>query len=338
MATMSKKDREERFETIAALLRKAEDPSVTPAEAAEFTDGAMRLAKKYEIDLTLARDAARDPNAATRGKREVVEEMDKFEIALKRPKMQQSALAGVAFRYAGCYLLRFGTGNALRLVAFGYESDLEEGKLLWESLSRQAFMQCSVRYHEHKAQRAMSLRDPEVERTYRRGFWDEFTRTVNGRLQRIGREVIESAEAMEPLRPGSHSCSVRPRSRGGAGARKAWPGTSPVAKKGSERPSGSRRSRRTKGVSSVADAAALKELWSILGGSANQDVAESTFAIVAEFLENEGWDISVDREIDEADLYYQEWNTQACAVIKFADAVQKGRVQIAADGTTRVGR
>jgi len=198
MATMSKKDREERFETIAALLRKAEDPSVTPAEAAEFTDGAMRLAKKYEIDLTLARDAARDPNAATRGKREVVEEMDKFEIALKRPKMQQSALAGVAFRYAGCYLLRFGTGNALRLVAFGYESDLEEGKLLWESLSRQAFMQCSVRYHEHKAQRAMSLRDPEVERTYRRGFWDEFTRTVNGRLQRIGREVIESAEATEP--------------------------------------------------------------------------------------------------------------------------------------------
>ena len=91
-------------------------------------------------------------------------------------------------------------------------------------------------------------------------------------------------------------------------------------------------------MSSVADAAALKELWSILGGSANQDVAESTFAIVAEFLENEGWDISVDREIDEADLYYQEWNTQACAVIKFADAVQKGRVQIAADGTTRVGR
>jgi hypothetical protein len=197
MPAMSKKDREERFEAIAALLRKAEGAS-TPAEAEAFTDGAMRLAKKYEIDLTMAREAALDRNAALRvtdhRKRAMVESMDKYEPPLKRPKMQQAVLAGVAFRYAGCYILRFGTGNTLRIVAFGYESDLEEGKLLWESLSRQAYLTCSVRYQEHKADRAMRMRGAEVERTFRRGFWDEFARTVNQRLQRIGAEVVAVSE------------------------------------------------------------------------------------------------------------------------------------------------
>jgi hypothetical protein len=76
------------------------------------------------------------------------------------------------------------------------------------------------------------------------------------------------------------------------------------------------------------DTEELKALWAILGGSANQDVSDSVFATAAEFLEMQGWDIIVDATLEPADLYYQEWNTQACAVISVLDAIAKGRLTL----------
>jgi hypothetical protein len=201
MPAMSKKDQTERVEAIAALLRKAEAAG-TPEEAQAFSDGAMRLAKKYEIDLTMARQAARDPNSALRQtdarKRTAQEEKDKYEIKLGRPKMQQMQLAGVVFRFAGCYLLRWGTGNTLKLVAFGYTSDIETGKMLWESLNRQAILQAAVRYRSHVEERDLLGRPAEVERTFRRGFWAQFAYVVEGRFNAISREVTDFADAATP--------------------------------------------------------------------------------------------------------------------------------------------
>jgi hypothetical protein len=201
MPAMSKKDQNERFEAIAALLRQAENAG-TPEEARVFSEGAMRLAKKYEIDLTMARVASRDKNAALRQtdarRRTEQEEKDRYEVGLRRPKMQQMALGSAVFRFAGCYLLRFGTGNSLKLVAFGYTSDIATGRTLYESLSTQAVRECAVRYKTHKAEREAVGRAPEVERTFRRGFWDEFARIIDNRLQAIGREVTDMSDAAEP--------------------------------------------------------------------------------------------------------------------------------------------
>lgn len=201
MPAMQRKTQDERLEAIAALLRKAEGAS-TPEEAQTFSDGAMRLAKKYEIDLTMARSAARDKNSALRQtdarKRTQQEEKDKYEITLHRPKMQQMQLAATVFKFAGCYLLRYGTGNSLRLVAFGYTSDIKAGQMLWESLSRQAFLQAAVRYRKHEEEREAAGRMPEVERTFRRGFWGQFAYVVDGRLTAISSEVTDFAEASAP--------------------------------------------------------------------------------------------------------------------------------------------
>jgi hypothetical protein len=189
MPAMSKKDQEERLEAIAALLRKAEDPGATPEESQSFTDGALRLAKKYEIDLTLAREMARGTVTRQRA-----EQKDKHEITLRRPKIQQAMLAGQCFRFTGCMLLRWGKGNQLKLVAFGYESDLAGGQVLFDSLVTQAALQCATRYRQHREHAIMMGRKPEVERTFRRGFYNAFSRLIGQRFTAITTEVVDVAE------------------------------------------------------------------------------------------------------------------------------------------------
>jgi hypothetical protein len=73
----------------------------------------------------------------------------------------------------------------------------------------------------------------------------------------------------------------------------------------------------------------LKNLWALLGGSANQGLPESVFETASEFAQGCGWDILLDSGMGKGDLYYQEWNAQMLAVITVLNEIAQGRLSLA---------
>lgn len=118
----------DKLATIRALLAKAEDPSVTEAEAEAYNVKAAELIAKYGIDAALLAEARPETDKLTDKRIEIfapyaVDKMTLLYVILK------------AFR---CEAIRVGHGKSQVLRVYGYASDIERSELLYTSLLLQA--------------------------------------------------------------------------------------------------------------------------------------------------------------------------------------------------------
>jgi hypothetical protein len=105
--------------------------------------------------------------------------------------MQQMNVATDAFRFAGCELIRFGTGRSIKLFAFGYEDDLDVGKVLFDSLITQGKMALATGWANRR-------NSNEVKRTFARTFWENYRSVIYYRLEDIARATSREAEEAQP--------------------------------------------------------------------------------------------------------------------------------------------
>jgi hypothetical protein len=172
---------------LAKMLQYAERGD-TPGERDAATEKALAFAKKHQIDIAVAMSKKGTDHS-------VKKEKTRFAIPLKRPMMQQMTLATHVFRFAGCQVLRFGRGRDLRLVAFGFESDIDTGRMLFASLVVQAERRCAA---EWKAHLAAPVYFQEKPRTFRRGFYERYADEIFWRLDAISRAAEKAAELDAP--------------------------------------------------------------------------------------------------------------------------------------------
>lgn len=173
---------------LARMLKLAEG-SDSEAERQNATEKALEFAKKNQIDIAVAM-AKKDGTAPKK------EEKDRYAIPLKRPLMQQMQLATHIFRFAGCQVLRFGKGKTLRVVAFGFKSDLDTGRVLFASLVTQAELRLATEYKQHVVLTPISLQ--EKPRTFRRGFYERYADEIFWRLDAIARQTTKAADVAVP--------------------------------------------------------------------------------------------------------------------------------------------
>jgi hypothetical protein len=112
------------LERVRKLLAKAEDSSVTPAEAEALTGKAAELMARYGIDRALL--AAARPETDRPGDRII-------DVPNPWADVRAHLLAGlVSAMRCQCVLLPVPTGK--RVHVFGYASDLERAEMLYTSL------------------------------------------------------------------------------------------------------------------------------------------------------------------------------------------------------------
>lgn len=159
--------------TEAAKLKRLKDLLTTAesfekegneAAAATYRDKAYELAEKYGFEQ--AELVASGVEAARK--------KVKQRVTMKRPFNQQWLLLGVVSRFTNVYALKFGREE---VTLYGYESDVERCVLVFESLRLQAYTAVAkavVPPNEHPP-------------TFRRGWWQEFARTVSYRIDMLQR-------------------------------------------------------------------------------------------------------------------------------------------------------
>jgi hypothetical protein len=175
---------------LAKMLQYAEEGrGLSDGERENATKLALEFAKKNQIDIAVA--------MAKKGTdRPAKEHKDRFPIPIKRPLMQQMSLATHVFRFAGCQVLRFGKGASLRVVAFGFQSDIDTGRMLFASLVVQGERRCASEWKAHVDN--APLCGKEKPRTFRRGFYERYADEIFWRLDAISRAAEKAAEVDAP--------------------------------------------------------------------------------------------------------------------------------------------
>lgn len=183
--------RESAVMRLAKMLQYAEDGDngLTAGERENATKLALEFAKKHQIDMAVAM-------AKKNGDHETKQHKERYPIPIKRPLMQQMTLATHVFRFAGCTVLRFGKGASLRVVAFGFQSDIDTGRMLFASLVVQAERRCATEWKTHLADTPIARQ--EKPRTFRRGFYERYADEIFWRLDQISRRLEKEAEMATP--------------------------------------------------------------------------------------------------------------------------------------------
>ena len=125
-------DQEKYADKIAKLLRKAEDPAATPAEAEAFIAKAQELMVQYQIDEALVAQA-RGENVVER--EEIVKETIRCDGTYRQAHMQ---LAWRICLANDCRGVTSNGGNYIILNVIGFKSDVANVQLLNSSALIQA--------------------------------------------------------------------------------------------------------------------------------------------------------------------------------------------------------
>jgi hypothetical protein len=171
-----RRTKEEALEIVRKLLAQAEDPGVTPDEAATFTGKAQQMMTKYSIDLALV---------ATDRPDRVVQEGWKLSNPYATHKV---ALVNAVSRANDCRAVFSPLqGGAKWIEVVGYPNDVEWVQTLYRSLDIQMAAALA-------AGRRLKPRDVHG-RTFAAGFVQGFVDEVGARLHRARREAVAHAEA-----------------------------------------------------------------------------------------------------------------------------------------------
>lgn len=164
------------LEIVRKLLAQAEDPGVTPDEAAAFTSKAQQLMSKYSIDLALV--------AGDRPDRVV-----QVGWRLSNPyAVHKVTLVNAVSRANDCRAVYSALpGGAKWIEIVGYPNDVDWVQTLYHSLDIQ--MAAAL-----VANRRLKPRDVHG-RTYAVGFVHGFVDEVGARLHQARRQAVANAEA-----------------------------------------------------------------------------------------------------------------------------------------------
>ncbi|WP_055613179.1 DUF2786 domain-containing protein [Streptomyces phaeochromogenes] len=164
---------------VKAILRQAEDPAATNAEAEAFLQKATAMMAKYGIEQAMLRGD--DPAARERPADRVVEVVAPWMGECKR------LLSAIAFAMRCQPVYPGGKANKHRVHLFGFPSDLHSVEVLYASLRLQMLQ---------GAERADArLRPPgELPRAYKRSWMLGFIRAVALRIGEAERAAREDSE------------------------------------------------------------------------------------------------------------------------------------------------
>src|ERR1700753_2755444 len=191
------------LERVRKLLAKAEDDSVTPAEAEALTAKAAELMARYGIDRALL--AAARPETDRPAERSI-------DVPTPWADVRAHLLAGlVSAMRCQCVLLPVPTGK--RVHVFGFASDLERAEMLYTSLLVQMAHGLAV------AAVPATARSP---RAWRRSWLLGYSSAVTTRV-RAAEERAASVAGQETAAGGGISAALGAGGRavGGGGARQA---------------------------------------------------------------------------------------------------------------------
>ncbi|MFD3309436.1 DUF2786 domain-containing protein [Streptomyces sp. NPDC058694] len=164
---------------VKAILRQAEDPAATKAEAEAFLQKATAMMAKYGIEQAMLRGD--DPAAREKPADRVVEVVAPWMGECKR------LLSAIAFAMRCHPVYPGGKANKHRVHLFGFPSDLHSVEVLYASLRLQMLQ---------GAERADArLRPPgELPRAYKRSWMLGFIRAVALRIGEAERAAREDSE------------------------------------------------------------------------------------------------------------------------------------------------
>lgn len=178
---------EKKIDLIAQLLAKAE--STTPEEAEALTAAAEKLMAKYMID-----QAVIDARRAKKGEatEKIIQIQIKFTGAYRGELLHMAS--SVANSLGTLRVLQSTTwdkGKTFVAYIIGHESDVEQAKILIESLQLQAVVAVKAWWKEHKADYVWET--PYVQEKERRSFVHGFGTGAGDRIWKNRNQLIEEA-------------------------------------------------------------------------------------------------------------------------------------------------
>lgn len=176
---------------VRKLLAQAEDPSVTPEEAASFTAKAQQMMTKYAISLAMVTDPDRIDKVVVR----------QWRVKNPYAAHKVSMLSAVA-RANDCRAVYVNLqGGAKQIDVLGFPHDVDWVHSLYHSLEIQMMGALSA---------AARVKPAGVHgRTYAVGFVQGFVDEVGTRLARARREAVAAAATQwEEARPGRRDGSA----------------------------------------------------------------------------------------------------------------------------------
>ncbi|MFE4588878.1 DUF2786 domain-containing protein [Streptomyces laurentii] len=179
---------------VRALLRQAEDSSVTEQEARTFLDKATELMAKYGIEQAMLDDVS-DPG------KPVDKVVDLYAPYVKEARRLLSWIAG-EMRCSAVY--PGGKDNRHRVHLFGFEADLHAVEVLFTSLRLQMLRGADAADFRHRP-------EGEDARAYKRSWMLGFIREVVTRIgaaQRAARAAADVEQQTDPLGADSAGRSV----------------------------------------------------------------------------------------------------------------------------------
>lgn len=179
---------EEAMEKIAKLLAKAE--STTPAEAEAITERAEQLMMKYSID-----QAVLNSRRAAQGTK-VDEKITRYTFEFKGTYHRGLLYTFEQIAHALGFKVSFRRGsNRSSMTIMGFESDIENGKLLITSLQLQLTAALTAWWKNYDDKSRMT---PMEKFKARRSFMYAFADGVVYRVWSRRRKLMEEAEAEMP--------------------------------------------------------------------------------------------------------------------------------------------
>ncbi|MFJ5142041.1 DUF2786 domain-containing protein [Streptomyces sp. NPDC088707] len=174
---------------VRALLRQAEDSSVTEQEARTFLDKATELMAKYGIEQAMLEDDS-DPG------KPVDKVVDVYPPYVKEARRLLSWIAG-EMRCSAVY--PGGKDNRHRVHLFGFEADLHATEVLFTSLRLQMLSGADAADFRHRP-------EGEDARAYKRSWMLGFIREVTTRIGEAQRAARAAADAEQQTdSPGADS-------------------------------------------------------------------------------------------------------------------------------------
>ena len=167
-----------KLETIRSLLRKAEDPSVTPAEAEAFSGKAAQMMATHGIEVAMLEAAE-----AVEGRQQQVDQT-LISLADETYRIYKITLLDAAATACHCKVIFGGTTAHV----FGYDSDRDLVSMLYTSLLLQA----------SHALLAEELPYGDNIRSFTSAWWDGYSTRIEKRLMESLHTATQEAEQRSP--------------------------------------------------------------------------------------------------------------------------------------------
>lgn len=177
---------EKKIELIAQLLAKAE--STTPEEAEALTAAAEKMMAKYLID-----QAVIDERRAKRGQasEQIVEERLEFTGAYRGEMLNLASMVVYGLGTLRAMQYTGGKGKVFSFWLVGFQSDVEQAKVLIESLQLQAAVAVRAWWRENKDTYAYD--STYVQEKRRRSFVHGFGTGAGTRLHESRQQAVSEA-------------------------------------------------------------------------------------------------------------------------------------------------